>query len=253
MDIATIFGIAGGLGLIAAAILMGGSGLGGFLDIPGIMIVGGGTVSAMLVMFPFATVKNSIIVAKKAIRGKPQNPVRMIGQMVDLSKKVRKEGALSLQNFKSKDRFLNKAVALMVDGMDSGSIRGVLSSEISHIRERHQIGQTVFEQMGLLAPAFGMIGTLIGLVQMLKTLSDPSSIGPAMAVALLTTFYGAVFANLVAVPIAKKLELRSKEETEVLEIVMEGMVGIVRKENPSMIRDKLFAFLNPQAQTKFKK
>lgn len=252
MDIATVFGIVAGLGLIISAILMGGGGVGGFIDLPGFMIVGGGTASAMLVMFPFATIKSSVIIAKKAIQSRPHNPAQMIKQMVDLSKKVRKEGALSLQNFKSKDRLLNKGVTLMVDGADPNAMRGILSTEISHIRQRHQVGQAVFEQMGLLAPAFGMIGTLIGLVQMLKTLSDPSSIGPAMAVALLTTFYGAVFANLVAVPIAKKLELRSQEETLGLEIVMEGMLSIVNKENPSIIRDKLHAFLNPKAQTKVK-
>lgn len=249
MDIATIIGVLAGLGLIGGSIMVGGS-LGGFVDVPGLLIVGGGTTAAMLVCFPFATVKNSVMIAMKAIKVKPHNPVKTIKQMVEISKKVRKEGPLSLQTFKSPDRFLSKAVAMMVDGMDYGAIRSILSNEISKIRERHQIGQAVFEQLGLLAPAFGMIGTLIGLVQMLKKLSDPSSIGPAMAVALLTTFYGAVFANLVAVPIAKKLELRSNEETIGLEIVMEGVVSIVKKENPAVVQSKLNAFLTPKTQIK---
>ncbi|MEE8484179.1 MAG: MotA/TolQ/ExbB proton channel family protein, partial [Nitrospinota bacterium] len=178
------------------------------------------------------------------------NPIKSIKQVVEISKKVRKEGPLSMQNFKTKDRFLKKAIGLMVDGMDYNAIREILSTEISYIRERHLIGQAVFEMLGILAPAFGMIGTLVGLVQMLKSLSDPSSIGPAMAVALLTTFYGAVFANLVASPIAKKLELRSKDETLGLEIIVEGIVGIVKKENPQMIQSKLNAFLKPKAQIK---
>ena len=250
MDLATVIGVVAGLGLIVASILVGGGGLGGFVDVGGMMIVGGGTLSAMLVMFPFSTVKSSVLIAMKAFQNKPHNPVGAIRQMVTLSKKVRKDGPLSLQSFKSSDAFLSKAIAMMVDGTDHNAIRSILTTEISQIRQRHQVGQTVFEQLGLLAPAFGMIGTLIGLVQMLKTLSDPSSIGPAMAVALLTTFYGAVFANLVAVPVAKKLEIRSREETTGLEIIVEGVISMVKKENPSVMFDKLNAFLNPKARIK---
>lgn len=250
MDFATVVGVLAGLGLIVSSILIGGGGLGGFVDIGGLMIVGGGTLSAMLVMFPFATVKSSVVIAMKAFQNKPHNPAGSIKQMVTLAKKVRKEGPLSLQSFKSSDRFLSKAIAMMVDGTDHNAIRAILTTEITQIRQRHQVGQTVFEQLGLLAPAFGMIGTLIGLVQMLKTLSDPSSIGPAMAVALLTTFYGAVFANLVAVPVAKKLEFRSREETVGLEIIVEGIISMVKKENPAVMFDKLNAFLNPKSRIK---
>jgi len=249
VDIATIVGVVAGLGLIIGAITSGGD-IGGFVDIPGLMIVAGGTASAMFVMFPFDTVKSSIMVGMKAVRVKPHNPKKIISQVVELAKKVRKEGPLSLQNFKTGDLFLQKAVMMLVDGADHNAMRAILTTEINQIRQRHQVGQTVFEQLGLLAPAFGMIGTLIGLVQMLKTLSDPSAIGPAMAIALLTTFYGALFANLVAIPVAKKLELRSREEVAGLEIIVEGIVGIAKKENPAMLRDRLNAFLNPKARLK---
>ncbi|MDH5541455.1 MAG: MotA/TolQ/ExbB proton channel family protein [Nitrospinota bacterium] len=249
MDFGTLLGLILGLGLIFGAIISGGD-IGGFIDVPSIMIVFGGTLAGTMVMFPLSQVLGSIKVALNAMKVSGHDPARIIRQMMEIAKKARKDGLLSLQNFKSTDRFLNKAMQMTVDGMDQNVIREVLTTEIEKLRFRHMTGAQFFEQVGLLAPAFGMIGTLVGLVQMLQNLSDPSSIGPAMAVALLTTFYGAIFANLVCIPIAKKLEIRSAEETISLELIMEGVISIIKKENPSIMKSKLNAFLNPKLQHK---
>ncbi len=249
MDLATIIGVVMGISLVTASIMTGGD-IGGFINIPSILVVFGGTFSGTLIMFPMGQVIGSIKVAINTIKVKPNDPKKIIKIMVELSKKVRKDGALSLQTYKTPDKFLSKAIGMMVDGMDHHSIRAVLGTEIDKMKARHASGSELFDQVGLLAPAFGMIGTLIGLVQMLQQLSDPASIGPAMAVALLTTFYGALLANLFCIPIAKKLSIRSTEESVVLELIMEGVVSIVRKENPSLMRSKLNAFLVPSQQVK---
>jgi len=251
MDFGTIIGLVAGLGLIFGAIMVGGD-IGGFVDVAGLLIVGGGTLSGSLVMFPMGQVIGSISVALNAMKVPPHNPLRIIKQMMEIAKKARKDGLLSLQSFKSSDRFLSKSIQMMVDGMDQNVIREVLSSEIHNLRQRHMTGAMFFEQVGLLAPAFGMIGTLVGLVQMLQNLSDPASIGPAMAVALLTTFYGALFANLICIPISKKLEIRSAEETVSLELIVEGVLSIAKKENPSIMKSKLTAYLQPKMQAKAK-
>jgi len=249
VDLATIGGIGLGSGIVLVSIMMGGD-IMGFVNVPSLLVVFGGTFSGVLVMYPLGTVIGAIKTAIKTVKYPIEDPKKLIPVIVELAKKVRKDGALSLQTYKTPNLFLAKGIGMMVDGMDANSIRSVLSTEIDAMRERHNAGSVFFDDIGLLAPAFGMIGTLIGLVQMLQSLSDPSAIGPSMAVALLTTFYGAFSANLFAVPMAKKLSIRSGEESLNYDIIMEGIVSIVKKENPAIMQNKLNAFLSPKNRMK---
>lgn len=245
MDIATIIGLLLGVGLLGSAMSMGAGGLSSFVDFPSILVVIGGTTAGTLVMFPLAAVMSSFKTLMKTFVHKPQSTAEIIGTMVKLAAKVRKEGVLALEKEKVDDLFLGKAIRLLVDGIDQATIRSMLDNEISAIQERHYNGAQVFEQIGTLAPAFGMIGTLIGLVQMLQSLSDPASIGPSMAIALTTTLYGALIANLLAIPFAKKLTIRSKEETSLKELIVEGVISMSKKENPNLMKAKLNVFLAP--------
>ncbi len=246
MDLATIVGLASGVVLIAVAMIIGGSPL-IFVDVPSILIVVGGVVAVTFIMFPMRTVLGSIQVAIKAFREDPWNLDAIIDQMVGLSRLARTNGILALEDAEKdiQNPFLKKGIQLAVDGNEEELIRFIMATDVSFTQQRHAIGQKVFKQMGAMGPAFGMIGTLIGLVQMLESLDDPSTIGPAMAVALLTTFYGALIANLVCLPIANKLEFRSKQEALAKQVVTEGIVSIMQGANPKVLKDKLEAFVPP--------
>ncbi len=245
MDIGTLVGILAGFGLVIGAILMGGSGARGFFDIPSVVIVGGGTVAVTFIMFPLGVVLGTFKVAMKAFFASPPNPVEKIRQIVSLADTARKESLVALEKANVSDPFMSRGILLVADGTEEGLVRAVLENEVNAMRKRHSQGQGVFKQMGTMAPAFGMIGTLVGLVQMLQNLSDPSSIGPAMAVALLTTLYGALLANIVFLPLAVKLAERSSEEADVMELSTEGIIAILNGEHPNIIKEKLNSFLPP--------
>ncbi|GAB6163150.1 MotA/TolQ/ExbB proton channel family protein [Desulfothermus naphthae] len=249
MDIGTLIGLLAGFGLIIGSIFIGGS-LGAFIDLPSIFIVIGGTLSVTFIMFPMGTVFGAIKVAMKAFFAKPINANEIISQITSLAEVARKDGLVALEKASTDIEFLKKGCILVADGNNSEVVRSVLEIELAFMQQRHTTGQDIFKSMGSMSPAFGMIGTLIGLVQMLQTLDDPSSIGPAMAVALLTTFYGAVLANVAFIPIAKKLEERSKEETLYMEIIIEGIVSIANGEHPAITKEKLLAFLAPALREK---
>lgn len=237
-----------GFGLIIGAILMD-SPLSSFINPPSLMVVVGGTAATVMIAERFQNVFNAVRVAMNAFTDKTKSPKEVIDLVGELAQAARKDGILALEGFKVEDTFLAKAVRLAVDGIAPEEIRASLIGELSSLSERHKRGQKLFKFMGGIAPSMGMIGTLIGLVQMLQALDDPSSIGPAMAVALLTTLYGAVIAFVVCGPIAEKLENRTKEETLNMKIVMEGVEGILRGENPRLIVDKLEGYLAPGART----
>lgn len=250
MDIATLVGIVLGLGLIVGAITFGGGALAGFLDIPSVLVVIGGSMAAILVMFPLKVVLKSFSVAMKAFLARDRPPQDLIEQMVALAQKARKESLVALGKAQIDDPFVKKGVMLVADGAQEDLVRAVLETEIAFMRQRHRKGQDVMKGLGTMSPAFGMIGTLIGLVQMLQNLNDPASIGPAMAVALLTTFYGAVMANLLFIPMAKKLEDRSGDEALYMELAMEGVLSILNGDHPSLLKEKLMAFLAPGLREK---
>jgi chemotaxis protein MotA len=255
MDLATVIGLLAAFGLILSAIMQGGSLL-IFIDIPSMIIVIGGTIGTALVHFPFGDILGALAVARKAFFVKSPVPVDTIGKLITYAGKARKEGILSLQSVMKEidDDFFLKGLQMAVDGQEPESLKEMLEKEIEYVMERHEKGAEIFVTFAAYSPAMGMIGTLVGLVQMLQNMSDPSSIGPAMAVALLTTFYGAIIANVFANPIAGKLKLRSASEVLNKTLVAEGMKSILEGENPRLMEQRLHAFVSPsERQSNFGK
>ncbi len=252
MDLATVLGVVSAFGLVVIAIFMGG-GLGLFVNAPSMMIVLGGTLGTTLINYPLNDVLGVIRVVKNVFFKKRESVRDMIKQFIDFATKARREGILALESeIKNIDEeFLKKGVQLSIDGLEPDSIRDLLETEIEFVQSRHQLGAAIFTTMGTFAPALGMIGTLIGLVQMLQSMEDPSTIGPAMAIALLTTFYGSVLANLLCMPIAGKLKTRSKEEVLIKEMMIEGILAIARGDNPRIVEQKLQAFIPPNMRESF--
>lgn len=246
MDIATVLGVISAFGLVFLAIFMGG-GIQLFINLQALMIVVGGTLGATMINYPLNEVFGVISVVKKTLFTK--NIIRndLIKIFMNFAHKSRKEGILALESElkKVKDDFLIKGVQLSIDGLEPNEIRDILGTELDFIKSRHQLGAEIFTTMGSFAPALGMIGTLIGLVQMLQSMEDPSTIGPAMAVALLTTFYGSIMANIFCMPIAGKLRTRSKEEALNKEITIQGIMSLSSGDNPRILEQKLQAFIPP--------
>jgi chemotaxis protein MotA len=255
MNLSTILGIVGAFGLMVVAIMQGGGVL-LFLNIPSAIIVFGGTLGATLVHYRFRDVFSAFTLVKLTMFNREMVPAQYIEQLVRFAGKARKEGILSLQSVLSEvaDQFFVKGIQMAVDGQEPEILKGMLSREIEYIQERHERSGEILISMGNYAPALGMIGTLIGLVQMLQTMDDPSTIGPAMAVALLTTLYGAMAANLVFIPMAGKLKNSSQEELLSKRVIVEGLGMILEGSNPRIIEQKLHAFIAPkERQSNFNK
>ncbi|UFT98061.1 flagellar motor protein MotP [Radiobacillus kanasensis] len=248
VDLLTPVGITLGFLLIMFGILSSGgaSGVVSFLDLASFFIVIGGLIAAILINFNRRQLKLTGQVLKEAFRQEQLPLPELIERFEMLSEKARREGLLSLEmEMESvQDPFLKKGILLAVDGYEPEVIRDILTAEIIAMEDRHQRGRAIIEKAGEYAPAWGMIGTLIGLVLMLKNLQDPSTLGPNMAVALLTTFYGTVLANLVFIPMASKLENRTDEEVFFKQIILEGVIGVQSGQNPHILREKLSAFLS---------
>ncbi|MFN3534633.1 MAG: MotA/TolQ/ExbB proton channel family protein [Desulfatiglandales bacterium] len=249
MDLATILGLVGGAGIVIASIIIGGSAA-IFFNVPSILIVVGGTLAATFIKFPMKDVLNSVSVAIKAFIVKLEPPDQVIEKMVSLAQIAKKEGLIALERAEATNPFMAKAMRFLADGYDERLIQEVLSKDIRLTIQRHSIGQNVFKSMGTSAPAFGMIGTLVGLVQMLSNMSDPKNIGPAMAVALLTTLYGALLANLVFNPISDKLALRSQEEALVKEIILESAISMSQGTSARVLEEALKIYLAPKTRAK---
>ena len=249
MDLATIIGLISGTGLIISAIVIGGS-AGIFFNVPGLLIVVGGTFATSFIKFTLADVFNSIKVGMKAFLVKIESPEDIIQTMIGYAKMAKKEGLISLDQEKPKNPFMAKALRYLSDGYDEHLIEEMLNKDIRMTVTRHTTGQNVFKGMGDSAPAFGMIGTLIGLVQMLSSMSDPASIGPSMAVALLTTLYGALIANFICLPLADKLALRSQQEQQTKSIIREAAVGINQALSPMVLEESLKIYLAPTGRKK---
>lgn len=254
MDLATIIGFLVGTAFVVWGISLSGS-LMNFYDFSSIIIVLGGATAATFISYPLKKVIGSLKVVKHAFTVQPLNPSGVISQLIELSNLARREGLLALEEAgeRIEDEFLKKGIMLIVDGTDPELVRNILETELAFLEERHREGQSVFESMGSYSPAFGMIGTLIGLINMLKDLDDPSTVGPSMSLALVTTFYGSLLANLVFIPIANKLKGRSSEEILVKELMVEGLLSIQAGENPRIIEEKLKTFLSPEMRKDYKK
>ena len=251
MDIATLVGIVLAFSLVLTAIMMGGS-ISLFINIPAMMIVLGGTLGATMINYPLSDIFNVLKVVKNAFFTQKQTSQGLIGEFVGLAGTARREGILALETGVNevKDEFMKKGLQLSIDGLEPNSIREILNTEVESIQDRHKLGSEIFATLGTFAPALGMIGTLIGLVQMLQTMDDPSSIGPAMAVALLTTFYGAMIANILCLPISGKLKNRSSDEVIMKDLMTEGIVAIAKGDNPRIIEQKLNAYMPTELREK---
>jgi chemotaxis protein MotA len=248
VDLATLFGLIIGLGGIAAAISLGTS-PSSFFDVPSLLIVVGGVLASTLIKFPLSVVLATAQVVRQTFVPRMASPELLVGIIVRLARDVRRESLLAMEHVPVHDPFLRRGIALAVDGADPALIESVLRSEVAAEVERHERGQRLLRSMGQSSPAFGMIGTLIGLVQMMATMDDPSKIGSAMAVALLTTFYGAALAYLLFLPLADKLHDRTRAEILQREIVIQGMHSIMSGHHPKMIERRLHALLGPGAST----
>jgi len=245
MDIATVVGVFLGFVVIVGAIVTGG-GWQMFIHLPSMAITIGGMLCATMIHFSLPQFLAIFSIVKKTIVVKIPSQPELIQKMVNYAAINRRDGALALEQeiHKIEDLFFIKGLQMVVDGQESENIRELMDLEIQHLQERHSTGKKILEFMGAAAPAFGMIGTLIGLVQMLRNLSSPESIGAGMAVALLTTFYGALAANLVFIPLAGKLGIYSKAETTAMEMITEGICAIAQGENPTAVREKMQAFVS---------
>lgn len=255
MDLGTVIGLVLATIAIIGSILYG-SPLSIFIDIPSVGIVGGGVVATTLIKWPMEDVKGLVKIYMKSIFFSAADPKGTIDEIQKLSETARRESVFALEKVPVADPFLKKAVMFAADNRPPEVISAILQVEIDAMADRHSRGADILDGIGADGPAMGMIGTLIGLVQMLQNMSDPSSIGPAMAVALLTTLYGSVIANITSIPIAQKLKIRSKAEATRMNIIVAGVLGIVAGENPRVIREKLESFLPPserQAQEKSEK
>ena len=253
MDIATVIGLIAGSSLIILAIVSGG-GAGMFFNLPSIMITVGGMVSATLIHFSLGTVLKIFSIAKNTLFNQMESEQEVVQRLVDYAAINRRDGALALeQQLKGvQDTFLIKGIQMLIDGQEEDTIDQQLSIEVQYLQERHETGKKVLEFMGASAPAFGMIGTLIGLIQMLRNLDSPDSIGVGMATALITTFYGALMANLVFLPLAGKLGLRSRMETIQKEMMVQGMLAIARGESPTAVRERMQAFVSARHREELK-
>jgi chemotaxis protein MotA len=252
MDIATILGIVMGFAFVMAAICMHGS-LAEFVDVPGAMVAFGGSTSALFIMFPMKKVLGVFGVVKNCFFHKLPEPSTVAVRLTQLATLARRDGLLALERelAEIKDPFLVRGLEMVIDGTTKEKLQDVLALELTYIQERHGFGKKIFDQLGASLPAFGMVGTLIGLIQMLGSLDDPSKIGAGMAVAMVTTFYGAFVANMVYLPMAGKLEARSKEETLLRELIIRGLAALVDGEPPRSMESKLKAFLSPKARATF--
>ena len=242
MDLATLVGFLAAVGIIASAIFMGGS-VGMFFNVPSLLVVVGGTCGAVMMKCTLGQFLGAFKVAMKAFLFKLESPEEIIEASIEMANEARKGGLLALEGKDTNNAFLKNGIQMMVDGHEPDVVRQTLTNEMNLTVARHESGQSIFKSMGDTAPAMGMIGTLIGLVQMLANMSDPKSIGPAMAVALLTTLYGAVIANVFALPLADKLALRSEEERMIKSMIIDSLLGIQEGRNPRVIEEMLKTYL----------
>lgn len=247
MDKATLAGLVGAVALLLGAIAIApGSKFSAFVDYPSLAVVVGGGIMAVMIAFPMGTFFLSPKVIIKCVMPKPQSMAPAIKTVVECAEIARREGVLALENKVADidDPFILMGIQMAVDGSDSELIEGVMRAEMQAMASRHKIGKGLLDTLGRYAPAMGMIGTLLGLIIMLGNMDDPAAIGPGMAVALLTTLYGALVSNMFALPFADKLGFYSRQEMEIREVIVQGILAIQNGDNPRVIEQKLGTFLS---------
>ena len=249
MDLATLLGLLGGLAVVGTAIFYGGAGP-TFYNVPSILIVIGGTFMTVMVKFSLKQFLGAFKVEGRAFSNKSHDPESLIAEIVNLANIGRKEGLLALEKATISESFLKDGIQMLVDGSNQEVVKAVMAKDMQQTMDRHNWGERVWRAVGDVAPAMGMIGTLVGLVGMLVNMNDPKAIGPQMAVALLTTLYGAVLANMVALPIADKLHLRNSNEKLIHQMCIDGVLAIQAGQNPRVIESMLKAYLDPAHRDK---
>jgi chemotaxis protein MotA len=248
-DLATIIGFVGGVGIVGFALTQGDGGLMLFVNIPSLLIVVVGSLFIAMMKFGVGQFIGSIKIALKAFLFKAEDLEELITISVDLAEKARKNGIVALEEVEVGHPFLKDAIKQVVDNVDPMVLKNSLVTDMSKTVERHESGKKIFDAIGDVGPAMGMIGTLIGLVQMLANMSDPSTIGPSMAVALLTTLYGAMLGTMVALPIADKLELRSQQERDAKLLLIDAISGIQQGLHPRILQQILMVHLPGSLRT----
>lgn len=253
MDLATVFGLIFGFLTVAVlGVLLSGGNPVEFINLPSIFITIGGTIATIFVSNPASRVLSAFRIMGKTIGRASINPSETILTLVSFSEKARREGLLALEDDLEEldDEFLKKGIQLVVDGTDPDLVKNIMSTEVDFLNERHDTGRQMFDDLGTLFPAMGMIGTLIGLILMLKNIEDKSSLGRGMSTALITTYYGMVLANLFAIPISNKLRDRHNEEVLLREIMINGVLAIQSGDNPRIVKERLISFLSPSMRNK---
>jgi chemotaxis protein MotA len=247
MDITTVIGFIAAVAVMLMTMLSSGS-ITSFIDIPSIYCTVGGTIAVTVMTYPLNELMIFVSVMKKTLFVKTPPVAETIATLVSFAERARREGILALERHMEEieDEFLAKGIQLAVDGTEPELMRSILTTELDYMARRHGLGQAICGTLGTYAPAFGMIGTLVGLVLMLQTMSDPATIGPSMAVALITTFYGAVMSNCLFLPLKDKLKRRSEEETLIKEMMIEGILSIQSGDNPRIVEQKLTSFISPK-------
>lgn len=252
MDIASVIGLLLGVSLLVIAIMIApGASFGAFIDYASVMVVVGGSMSAALICFPLKSFLNTIRVAKNVFFNKQEDFTELIEQIVSLAETARRDGLLALEARLEEisNPFIVLGIQMAVDGTRPELVEDIMRTEMDAVATRHRNGKSVIDQMGRFAPAFGMIGTLMGLIIMLGQMDDPQAIGPGMAVALITTLYGAICANLFFLPFAEKLGFINKHELLAMEIIVRGIMAIQSGDNPRVIEQKLNTFVPPRLRT----
>lgn len=248
MDIATMLGFAVGFGGLLMGALLAGTNLGMFLNLEAFFIIGFGVAGTIIVSYPMKTLLNSPNVFKNALFSKDMDYVGTVQILVNFATKARREGLLGLEEDvdQLEDKFLQKGMQLVVDGTDIELVRNIMETDLAFLEMRHKEGEGIFVAGGGFAPTLGIIGTVMGLINVLATLDDPSKIGPAVAVAFIATLYGIGVANMVLLPVAGKLKIRSSEEVLLRSMMIEGVVSISAGDNPRIVEEKLKAYLPPK-------
>jgi chemotaxis protein MotA len=248
MDLGSILGLVLGIACIVISIFIGDGELRSYWDAPSVFITIGGGLCSTLINFRLKDVLSVFKLATHIFRDKATSANETIEMLVKLSEKTRREGLLSIEPEleQMEDPFIKQSLQLVVDGIESETIKDFMDTEIENMQSRHSKGQAIFNMMGAIFPAWGMIGTLLGLINLLLKLDDPAQIGPSMSVALVTTFYGSIIANFICIPMAGKLKIKSDEEVHQKEMIAEAVISIQAGENPKMLEQKLKIFLTPE-------
>ena len=253
MDIGSVIGLAIAVAAVMAGIFLGGGSLGALFDLTSVLVVVFGTVGATILSYPLARILKLHTIIMKAFFTKPADAAVVIADIVKFAEVARREGILALENHveEMKDPFIVRGVKMAVDGTDPELIQQIMDTELEALMDRHAEGKAILDTMGKYAPAFGMIGTLLGLIFMLSNMDDPSKIGPGMAVALITTLYGAMIANMLTGPVADRLAIRDAEEILFKTIIVAGVMSIQTGDNPRVVESKLLTYLPPAQREAF--